>query len=57
MTENEERLLQKKYEIALNLYAKLCRKQVGYQKKTSSFDKEITAQAKEEIAKENGEDE
>ncbi len=53
MNEFEIRLLKKKYEIALREYAKLWRKAMHYNKMTITFDKEITEQAKEEIAAED----
>lgn len=48
---NELELLKEKYQIALKEYAKLWRKHTGYNKMTTTFDKEITEQAEKEIAK------
>lgn len=48
---SEIELLKVKYQIALKEYAKLWRKQTGYNKMTATFDKQITEQAEKEIAR------
>ena len=47
---NEIELLKAKYEIALREYAKLWRKHTGYNKMTTTFDKDITEQAEKALA-------